>query len=162
MQNGNYTLHMELIVQLRGERDIDGRLQGASIGLLTRAPMSDGTGVEEPSYAGYERLPVTLVPASTNTPTGTLYNAEPMRFPATEDTPAIHHAGLFDATGALLAYGHLVRSTAYVEEPVAFFPATEISLKRNYQVWSNARGFESEEEAERKEAARLAHLAGNG
>lgn len=158
MQPGFYTLQTELIVQLRGS-DVEARLQNASLGLLTQAPVSDGTGVFEPTYEGYARLPLTLVPASVNTPNGTLYNADKLSFAIDDGMGEINHAGIFDGDD-LLAYGRLQKSTTYTTEPEVVFLATEIGLKRNHLVWNSNTGFKSKEQVEREDAERAAHLAG--
>ena len=80
------------------------------VGLMTAAAAPDSSSISEPaSGAGYLRQPVTLAPFTRDgTGISSTINAAPMVFTAsTSAWPAVSWAGLFSASGRLLAQAPL-------------------------------------------------------
>jgi hypothetical protein len=86
-----------------------------SIGMLTAAPLPDGTSVLEPSPTdGYARQPFTYTKSQLDGIT-TLANSANIVFgPAANPWTPVSYFGLFDANGVLVLYGRL-RTTRSVD-----------------------------------------------
>lgn len=86
-----------------------------SVGMLTAAPLPDGTGVLEPSQAdGYARQPFTHTKTQLDGITTLANDANVVYGPAANPWTPVNYFGLFDANGVLVLYGRL-RTTRSVD-----------------------------------------------
>ena len=103
------------------------------VGLSSTAPSEDGSGVTEPTGAGYSRADFGAFSSPAN---AEIHNADPIIFSSTvsvwftEDTPATHWC-LFNGRGPsaqLLASGELSAPLQVRDQVTLRIPAGEISI----------------------------------
>lgn len=130
MATFSYYLHAKLLNWLKGTA-FGTPPVSLHLALLTAAPNSDGTGLEEPPEdSGYTRVVFTLGAITTNAGISSVSNGAPVVLPAaTRDWPSVTYGAVLDENEMMLAYGPLPSARAPKAGDAISFGAGALQLR---------------------------------
>lgn len=127
MKPGSYKVTARVVVQHRTASPSLYEV-GLTVGLLTAAPSAEGGDVQEIDDVEYKRQPGGFRNASESGMSRQLRSAAAVSFGPVSNWPSATHVGLFDQTGALVAYGPLVTSPGHAEAGEVVFAASAVEI----------------------------------